>query len=140
MTPTHHLRWGAHLDLSLVYSNMWSNLQHFFTPGSAKYVMQVRHSPVHEGVRTIRSRSSSPYLTWDAAPPDSELRVVRRSYGIRVHYQQMGLFAAFNMESLLAFIASSAALLSIPWTISEMYVSFVPDRTTSDVIVHPHQD
>ena len=43
-------RWGAHLDMQIVYSNMWANLCSWFSPGPVKYTYQLQHVPVLEGV------------------------------------------------------------------------------------------
>jgi hypothetical protein len=115
-------RWGAHLDMQIVYSNMWANLCSWFSPGPVKYTYQLQHVPVLEGVRTIRTRQASPYLPY-LGPPEVETRVVRRTYGIRIHYEQSGLLGIVTRTSVLGFLIGSITLLSIPWTISELFVS-----------------
>ena len=48
---------------------------------------------------------------------------MRRTYGIRIHYEQSGLLGIVTRTSVLGFLIGSITLLSIPWTISELFVS-----------------
>jgi len=117
-------RWGVHLDVTLVYSNMWYNLCPWFRTGPARYAYIVRYVPMPEGVRIIKTLPSSPYFPETAG--NGETRVVRRSYGIEIHYHQAGLLGVSSGVSILAFIIGSITLLGVPWTLSEFYVSLAP--------------
>lgn len=116
-------RWGAHLDMTIIYSNLWTNLGGWFLPGPVRYAYQLRHIPTPEGVRTIRTLRSTPYLEM---PADGEARVVRRTYGIKIAYHQTGLIGVPSSVAFLAFIIGCLTLLGVPYTISELYISVIP--------------
>lgn len=99
---------------------MWYNLCPWFRTGPARYAYIVRYVPMPEGpsvnptphpsfvvtgVRTIKTLPSSPYFPETAG--DGETRVVRRSYGIEIHYHQAGLLGVSSGVSILAFIIGS---------------------------------
>eukprot|EP00759_Apiculatamorpha_spiralis_P028228 PhF_6_TR30738/c0_g1_i2/m.45238 len=118
-------RWGAELDITIYYSNLWpeGSWFHGFFPGPVRYQYCVRHIPSKEGVRLIFTAGSSPFLSYDGT---SETRIVRRVYGVRSHIHISGHIGTFSWKATITFLTGAIALLTLPWTLTELYLSVLP--------------
>ena len=133
---------GAHLDVSIYYSNLHGSLAPYaasdrsalgealvrlgIAPGDGLYAYCVEAVLPHDARFFYSARVADADAGGAQRPRATEHRLIKTHFGVRAKFRVTGSLGQLSLSAFARFLAGSLTLLTVPYTITELVLSFAP--------------